>query len=265
MVEQNATQPVVFVGGAPRSGTTVTHELLCTSTRTNAYHPEISFVLPLVNSYALGKNNWSNHTNAFFAEPEHFRIHVANLVNTSLQHVSLVLGNPEVLTVKNPLMTPKFPVVRELLGERTRFVTVVRHPYDVVRSRQEVAKKSEQEFNERMARNTARSYNETYAHLDNPILEGSLFHFRYEDILVPETIEGLRNFTGLTDLDPDKVGVKESAPQKDAGDSNPWYSPKYHGPINTKSRLSPLEEKYRKVVREVCAPMMERFNYTNDV
>jgi len=52
-------QPMIFVGGAPRSGTTVTHALLCTSDRTNAFHPEISFVRPLFNAYSVGMQNWT--------------------------------------------------------------------------------------------------------------------------------------------------------------------------------------------------------------
>lgn len=254
---------VIFIGGAPRSGTTVTHELVCTSSHTNRYHPEISFVLPLINSYTRGINNWPNHTSAFFAEKEHFRIHVGNHVRASLAHVAKVLGNPEILSVKDPLMTPSFPTVRELLGDDARFITVMRHPYDVVRSLQEVTQKSGKVFNKAEAQAGARQFRHTYAHLDDPKLAGALFCFRYEDILEEATLDGLRKFTGMEDIDPSKVGAASAPAKKD--DSNPWFSPKYHAPIDTKSRLSPLAPAYRQVVREICAPLMERFGYTDEV
>lgn len=43
------------------------------------------------------------------------------------------------LCVKDPALTPHFPNVVRIPGARVRFVTVIRHPYDVVRSRQDVA------------------------------------------------------------------------------------------------------------------------------
>lgn len=52
--EPNVSQSIVFVGGAPRSGTTVTHALLCTSRRTNTYCPEISYVTPILTAYGQG-------------------------------------------------------------------------------------------------------------------------------------------------------------------------------------------------------------------
>lgn len=262
MSEKEHKQTVIFVGGAPRSGTTLLHQLICTSSRTNAYHPEISFVLPIVNSYVVGIANWDNHTNAFFAKKEHFRLHVKSLLETSLAHISEVLKDPEVLSVKNPNMTPRFPVIRELLGERARFVTIVRHPHDIVRSLQEVAERSNQPFGEAQARGAARLVVKDYAHLDDPRLAGAVLGLRYDDIVNPETIERLRAFTGLTDIDPAAVG---SGPKPvnlaAAAASNPWFSPKYHGEIDLSPRHTPLDPRFRAIVNKHCKPIMERFGY----
>jgi len=83
-------QPMIFVGGAPRSGTTVTHALLCTSDRTSPYHPEISFVRPLFNVHAVGMQNWAAHTSAFFKEPAHFKAQMCASVLHSLQGTSII-------------------------------------------------------------------------------------------------------------------------------------------------------------------------------
>lgn len=264
MTEETQKQTVIFVGGAPRSGTTVTHELICTSSHTNPYHPEISFVLPLISSYVRGNNNWSNHTQAFFAEKDHFRKHVARHVRNSLDHISLVLGNPEILATKDPLMTPLFPMVRELLGDQARFVTVVRHPYNVIRSRQEVAIKSDKPYNKPQARVDTLQFLRSYAHLQDPAMGDCVFSFRYEDILLPETIDGLRKFTGMPDIDPAKVGVKPAPDKGESVESDPWFSPKYHAPIDTKSRLSPLAPRFQAVVKDICGPLMQRFGYTDE-
>lgn len=260
MAETEKPQTVIFVGGAPRSGTTLLHQVICTSARTNVYCPEITFVLPIVNSYVAGLANWSNHTHAFFAEKEHFRLHIKFLLETSLAHISLVLKDPEVLSVKNPNLTPRFPEIREMLGERARFVTIVRNPYDIVRSLQEVAERSDKVFDEKQARDAARLVVKDYAHLDDPRLAGNVLSFRYEDILKPETTEKLRQFTGLTDIDPSAVG-SAAKPQPQTESGNPWFSPKYHNAIDLTPRLPQLDPKYRRIVDRICGPLMDRFGY----
>lgn len=265
MLETEKKQMVIFVGGAPRSGTTLLHQIICTSERTNIYHPEISFVLPIVNSYVVGVSNWNNHTRAFFAEKEHFRLHVKSLLEKSLSHVSLVLKNPEVLSVKNPNLTPRFPVIRELLGDRARFVTIVRHPYDIVRSLQEVAERSNQPFGEQQARHAAQLVVNDYAHLDDPRLAGTVLSVRYEDILKSETTEQLREFTGLRDIELAAVG---SAPKPSSfsaeATQNPWFSPKYHSAIDLTPRLSQLAPQFRVIVDHICGPLIERFCYKSE-
>lgn len=264
MTTPSPEQTILFVGGAPRSGTTVLHQLLCTSDDTNAYHPEISFVVPLVNSFITGRNNWANHTNTFFGQPEHFRLHIAHHIEVSMQHISLVLGHPKVLTVKSPQLTPRFPAVRELLGERAKFMTTIRHPYTVVRSLQKVSERSNKEFTPAEARRSAKLYMSNYAHLDAPRLKGVEFVLRYEDILNTDVLQDMRAFTGLSDIDPDRMGNSKSANFSEAEKSNPWFSPKYHSKIDLTKRLSPLDERFRKIVYEICAPLMERFDYKDE-
>src|SRR5262249_47468058 len=76
-------QKLVFVGGAPRSGTTVTHALICTSARVSEYHPEISFFRGLTQAYRNGRGAWKQHTSAFFSDPEAFRAHMRRTTDLS--------------------------------------------------------------------------------------------------------------------------------------------------------------------------------------
>ena len=82
--------------------------------------------------------------------------------------------------------------------------------------------------------------------------------FRYEDILNNDVLDDMRSFTGMPDIDPDKVGSKKQAK---TSDGDPWFSPKYHAKIYTSNRLGDLDPEFRAAVDEICRPMMERFDY----
>ncbi|MEY8120553.1 sulfotransferase [Falsihalocynthiibacter sp. BN13B15] len=258
------SQPVIFVGGAPRSGTTVTHHLICTSEDTNPYHSEISFILPFIQSYWTGMDNWDNHTKTFFAEPEHFRLHSRHHLELSLAHVSKVFDDPKILTVKDPAMTPYFSEINALLHGRVKFVTTVRHPYNVVRSLQAVNEKSGLVFGVEDVKQCAEVYMSTYHHIDHPGLKDVLFVLRYEDILQESVLDALRAFTGLSDIDPDRLGIHNPDPDAALNENDPWYSPKYHAKIDISNRLSPLDPEFRAIVNEMCRPMMERFDYHDE-
>ncbi len=259
--------PIYFVGGAPRAGTTVTHALMCTPSKMNAYHSEISYVTPMVRAYMLGLENWSGHTSTFFAEREHFRLHMQGLIGQTFSHISRALGEPEILCLKDPLLTPYFPRLHTLLGARARFVTVIRNPYDVVRSRQEVASKAGRDFTADEARGVCSQYLQSYQHIDNPAFGNNLIYFRYEDLLSEDVLTNLRNFTGCADMSTDNVWgkkpeeVAEPETKGEKGAKDPWFSPKYHSSIDLSSRLSPLSKKYRTIVNDMCEPFMKRFEY----
>ena len=264
--------PVYFVGGAPRSGTTVTHALLCTSALVNRQHPEISYVTPLVRSYTLGLKSWDMHTHAFFASKEVFRQHIGDLLSQTLVQISDALGAPEILCLKDPMLTPHFSSLRALLGERARFVTVVRNPFDVLRSRQEVARKANQDFTPGMAQKICAEYMQMYRHMDHPAFGDSLMHLRYEDLLSDGVLKNLRDFTGCDDISPENIwgdtsqetmqrALKKAEQKAGQAAVDPWFSPKYHGAIDLSRRLPPLGQTYRDVVNGVCAPLMKRFDY----
>jgi hypothetical protein len=255
-------QKVIFVGGAPRSGTSVTHALICTAQACNKYHPEISFVRPVLESYVIGMENWEAHTHAFFSIPDHLLLHVRSLLQTQMSYIAKVLGNPPVLCVKDPLLTPNFPALNAVLGWPVQFITVLRHPYAVVRSFQEVIERLGQTFTAAHAQLAAEEYVRSYAHLDDPSLDGMVFWLRYEDLTNPGTLEALRAFTGLPGIDPDAVWRREAHIPSPEQQADAWYSPKYHKPINTQNRLPPLDPENQAIVSAICAQTMQRFGYS---
>ena len=104
---------IVFVGGAPRSGTSVTHALICTSASVCEYHREISFFRGIPLAYRNGRAAWREHTSTFFETPEAFRDLMRRTADLSLDHVWTVLGRPPILAVKDPHLTPLFPQLRD--------------------------------------------------------------------------------------------------------------------------------------------------------
>jgi hypothetical protein len=193
---------------------------------------------------------------------------MGNLLWFSLNRLHMNLGNPEILALKDPLLTPLFLEVNELLGARVSFVTVVRNPYDVVRSRQEVYKKmnpGNKSFGPGAARHVALEYMSSYKHLHDARLESRLFVLQYENIADPVILENLARFVGVDDIDPDRMWGGTEATDKPAETSrsnDPWYSPKYRRPLNLERRLPDLAPELKAVVDQVCAPLQDEFGYS---
>lgn len=251
-------QKLVFVGGAPRSGTTVTHALLCTSNQVSPYHPEISFFRGFPTSYRNGRAAWKQHTHAFFDDQEAFRKMMREAADVPIRALWRRLGEAPILCMKDPLLTPFFRDVQALYPTESWFVVTVRHPCDVVRSRQEVHEKSGtgRPFGVADAMAVAREYMSYYQGLLSASFGGRLFLFRYEDLNEERIRTGLSQFVGVDDLMARPMWGGEKVP-----DDDPWSSPKYNQAIDLEARLSPLADELAQPVRQLCAPIMQRFNY----
>lgn len=256
---------VVFVGGAPRSGTTVTHALLCTAPGVSRYHPEISFFRAAPQAYRTGLATWTPHTSAFYPDPETFRLSVRETALAWLGQVARAVKDPPVLCVKDPHLTPLFPQVRSLLPEEAWFVTVCRHPYAVVRSRQQVHEKAGngRPFGEPEVLAVAREYLTYYRTVLETDFGGRHYMFRYEDLGTERVRENLARFLSVEGFDLDGLW---RTPEGDTPDpariaDDPWTSPKYYGGLDLEPRLPDLAPAWRGLVGQVCAPVMARVGY----
>jgi len=260
---------IIFVGWAPRSGTTVAHALICTSARVNAYHPEISFFRGLLPAWRYGKAAWTQHTSAFFPDREAFRLHMRQTTELSLGAIWRALERPPILCVKDPHLTPWFRDLHELHPDEAWFVTVVRDPLAVVRSRQAVHEKAnpERPFTAADAASVVREYLAYYRSVLDADFGGRSLVFRYEDLGSAEVQDRLAVFAGVDDLDPAAMwrgpGDQPPDPQATAAvAADAWGSPKYHGPLDLDSRLPPLAPELAEAVRATCQPVMARFGYS---
>jgi len=258
-VTASGPDKIVFVGGAPRSGTTVTHALICTSPSVSQYNPEISFFRGIPSAFVNGRVAWKDHTSAFFDDPEAFRLHMRKTADLSLMHIWDRLDRTPILALKDPHLTPLFPALASLYPDIGYFVTVCRHPFDVVRSREEVHAKSQLDrpYSVQDAAAVAREYLQYYRAVLAHNFSGRHLMFRYEDLNGPSLQETIAKFIGVSDLHARPMWG--DAPDV-SGDA--WGSPKYHQPINLDPRLSPLRAEFQDVVRTICAPIMTRFGYS---
>lgn len=250
-------QKIVFVGGAPRSGTTVTHALISTSTRVSDYCPEISFFRGIPQSFRAGRAAWNQHTKAFFPDHEAFRLLMRRTADVSIAHLWQSTGKAEILCLKDPLLTPFFRELHVLYPTEANFVVVIRHPYDVVRSREEVhARSTDRPFGAAEAAAVAREYVNFYQQILAAGFSGHLFMFRYEDLNTDRIRQGLSQFVGVDDLNSRPMWGAVAFP-----DDDPWGSPKYSQMVDLEPRLSPLRPALAEQVKAICSPLMTRFGY----
>ncbi|CAN7434208.1 sulfotransferase [Paraburkholderia hospita] len=130
----------VFVGGAPRSGTTILHALICSSEKTNDYIGECSYFTAFLQPLATGLNVFDAHTRHYFDSREELIAHHGEALDRELLRIWHRLGQPEVLALKDPMLTQFFAIAAQALP-RARFVLSARDPRGTISSRIEVAQK----------------------------------------------------------------------------------------------------------------------------
>lgn len=221
----------VFVGGAPRSGTTLLQALLSTANFSNDYIAECGYFSTLITSYIHGCSRFSDQTKYYFKDWQNFNLFHRGLLQTVLEKISLNIGNPETLLLKDPLLTPHFDLVSDLLPEAT-FIVSVRNPLPTVASRLQVMKRAgdwtEGDFSK--VERCCDEYNFSYSGIlrGRASMESRLYIVKYEDILkyifsdIPADFrDNLRLDklwgSSLTDINESNVG--------------PWRSQLYGGPI----------------------------------
>lgn len=255
--QNTAPEQVIFVGGAPRSGTTLAHALICSAPDVSNYHAEISFYQGLMTTLDYGLQNWSIHTEDYFPDQDAYLEMIRDLSTTVLNRVAANLGSQRILCVKDPMLTPRFPVLG-LLHPDAKFVTVTRHPDDVVRSRQAVHEHQHGpgSFTISDVQDVAQQYVQLYTRALDGDHAGRQFMFRYEDIGDPAIQQQLAEFCGTAPFDTSQLWKGQKI-----RDGEPANSPKLGGAIDTNSRLGGLPADWSELTGAICATMMRRLGY----
>jgi hypothetical protein len=217
----------LFVGGSWRSGTTLLHALICTSRRVNDYIGESSYFSALVRAMWHGLETFSIHTKYYFSSREEFIAHHTSILRDELQRVWERTDRPAILALKDPLLTPLFPLLASTLPE-ARFVISVRDPLDTLSSRIDVHRRSnglEYPTNAQVRQfchEYSTLYHEIIYNLENFGDRLCLINYRS---IVEDDLAKLQ-VAGLDDIDPQHIWRSSMTNVHDhAGD--PWLTPLY--------------------------------------
>jgi hypothetical protein len=145
------------------------------------------------------------------------------------------MGSPDILAIKDPLLTPHFHHLAEMLPE-ARFLVATRDPRDAVLSRLDVARRlagappTSEDIEEACSQ-----YNFCYegilSHLSS--FDERLMFVRYEQLVEGLERDRLFHF-GLTDIDEEQIWESDATDVNDYID-DAWHTPLYGQKMNSAS------------------------------
>ncbi|MFI0396779.1 sulfotransferase [Paracoccus jiaweipingae] len=124
----------LFVIGVPRSGTSVLHALICTASATSPYTGEASYLRMMLGVYPRALGLFDMHTRYVFDTRDTLQHFHADIMRQVENAYWIAVGRPDILVLKDPMMTLLAPVLREIMP-KTQMVLMLRHPADVIASR----------------------------------------------------------------------------------------------------------------------------------
>lgn len=197
----------LFVGGAPRSGTTILHAIVCASSKTNGYINECSYFTAFMHPLLVGLNTFDVHTRHYFPSKEALMKHHKEVLNNELVKIWRHTGQPEILALKDPMLTPLFPLLGETLNQ-ARFVVSVRDPRATISSRIEVAKREAPDgcVSDVQIRTFCDEYIHMYGMIANARMQlgDRLLLVDYRDVVTGLAFDKLARF-GLGKISPDRI------------------------------------------------------------
>ena len=254
---------IVFVSGAPRSGTTLAHALICTSDHINAHIGESSYFSELVRVYHRGVETFDIHTRYFYASREGFMHFHRELLNKVLDAHWRHLGCPEIMVLKDPDMLSLIPTIAGLLYQ-AKFVILCRDPLDVIASRVQVQRRRHPHLAFTDDSNLialAEEYVSGYGALEalNLAQPHRVFYQAYEEMVLGN-VSDLQRFIGVDDLRQTMVWQRSKV-EGGTFVGNPWNSTLYFKPISSDSIGSfkaILGSDNIKLIESLCQPIAKR-------
>jgi len=193
------------VGGAARCGTTLVQSIFCSDPEINPLVPEAVPIHHLLDSCRKTLANLELFPGSYFLDSNQVKAFYAKALSDMLDGFRKYLKCKK-LCLKEPALTPFFPLLEELLKDRVRFVCMVRDPRDAVASMlvwgDKMAKVGKDHFfQQRHIFDISEYYMKPFAVFLNgneKICSKTLF-LRYEDLVTSpgRCVETIRSFSGL--------------------------------------------------------------------
>mgnify|MGYP002641068825 CR=1 FL=1 len=262
--------PDIFIGGPPRSGTTILQRLLCQSRDTNPMVGEAEHFFYLVQAYAAALGQFDGKTKYYFSQQELLRYH-REMAADYLSRFRSKFGDDIRLVLKSPWYTKYFPKLLDLVPH-AQYVLILRDPLDIVTSQIEVGEKQEKRIGENYYPRT--HLKKIIADINGiylPILSrperfgGKLIFVKYENLMTkPSALKRLSKFLDLPDL-------AEASGNIDAGlvdfkqDNDQDFFTQLWGEGLTASRIGrhkdKLTQKEIDIVKKMTKQIRDAFGY----
>lgn len=252
-----------FVGGAPRTGTTILHALICTDPSVNDYIAEASYFTALLRGFAIGWSRFDTHTYAYFADHQELGRYHSQLLRAVLHDIWEHVGRPKKLVLKDPMMSWQIGNLAQLIPE-TKYVLSIRDPRDVIASRVTVMRKGNPDVvvTEQDIVKICSEFNVSYA----PLIDGAnIFVNRallvpYEGLSRSGDLSSVNAFMGIT-CQPDRVWHSKLTDINRPASKTEWHTEQYGRPLNANSignYAEILTPEQVQLVLTQCGPLMLR-------
>lgn len=227
----------IFIGGSPRSGTTLLNSLVCSSLDVNRHMQECSYFAWNIEPLRLALSTFSKSQGHYFGSKEELSHFHGGILKQILIATWKQEDCPKMLCLKNPNMVKDFSLLASILPT-AKFVAIIRNPLDIIASRYEAEKRGNPEFTLDADFIDAEVVNINEIHLSvldytKQHLNDRIHVMEYERLVSGNCLAGLKQFLGLSDLNEKNVWsrTKENMHSK----NSQWITPLYGGPIKDNS------------------------------
>jgi hypothetical protein len=264
-VESISMKKIIFVVGAPRSGTTLLNSLICGNDLVYPMIPECTFMTSTIDLYGRILRYSDAERFRFYARNEDhlkevFRPAIRGLLQNALDVLAENFGDKEYLAFKDPVLTLHIDLLSHFFcKDEYKIVSIIRNPFDVVASMLKV-KRIDTADKASLVSIVNDLFNYYYL-IEKNITSNSMI-VRYEDIAQKNenTFSQLDAFLEFSISRDSYSNVMFSFDKND-----PFYSENYGKPITNSAidkGLKSLSVEQVEYIEEVMCGVNSRFGYS---
>lgn len=212
----------------------------------------------------IGLSTFDVHTKYYFPTKEALIRNHSDILNGELSKIWLRTGKPEILALKDPMLTPLIPHLAEPLPQ-ARFVVSVRDPRATISSRIEVVRREspEKEVTDEQIREFCEQYVHMYGTIANNLstLGDRILIIDYRDVVHGTAVDKLAAF-GVGKIDLNRIWSNSIA-DPTRSPSDVWATD-LHGKKPSVASIDRyrehLDHRTEKMIMDTCGPVARALN-----